>query len=136
MKYVLDTNTLSALMQGRHEVVDRLAAVKRADVSVPHPVLAEIAYGIERLPQSRRRAGLQSRFNLLQSQFQRCPWTDEVSEAFGRIKAALEKRGLRIEDFDAAIAAHAVATGATLVTANARQMTRVPGLLIEDWLKP
>jgi len=122
-------------MQGRPEVIDRFAAVARGDVSVPQPVLAEIAYGIERLPQSRRRSALQERFDLLRSQLVRCPWTDEVSEAFGRIKAQLEKRGQRIEDFDAAIAAHAAATGATLVTANARQMTRVPGLLTEDWMR-
>ena len=135
MKYVLDTNVFSALMQGQAAAVDRLAAVSRGDVSVPQPVLAEIAYGIERLPHSRRRSALQERFDLLRSQFARCPWTDEVSEAFGRIKAQLEKRGQRIEDFDAAIAAHAAATGATLVTANVRQMTRVPGLLTEDWMR-
>jgi hypothetical protein len=45
-----------------------------------------------------------------------------VSHAYGRIKATLERRGTRrdtrIEDFDAAIAAHAVAFGSTLVTAN------------------
>ena len=135
MKYVLDTNAFSALMQGQAAAVDRLAAVSRGDVSVPQPVLAEIAYGIERLPHSRRRLALQERFDLLRSQLLRCPWTDEVSEAFGRIKSALERRGQRIEDFDAAIAAHAVATGATLVSANLRQMTRVPGLRTEDWLK-
>ena len=135
MKYVLDTNVFSALMQGQAAAVDRLAAVGRGDVSVPQPVLAEIAYGIERLPQSRRRSALQERFDLLGSQLVRCPWTDEVSEAFGRIKAQLEKRGQRIEDFDAAIAAHAAATGATLVTANVRQMMRVPGLLMENWTR-
>jgi tRNA(fMet)-specific endonuclease VapC len=101
---------------------------------VPQPAIAEIAYGIERLPPSRRRTALQERLDLLRSQLPRCPWTDEVSEAFGRIKAALEKRGQRIEDLDAAIAAHAAATGATLVTANTGQMARIPGLRIENWL--
>jgi tRNA(fMet)-specific endonuclease VapC len=99
-------------------------------------VLAEIAYGLERLPSSKRRAALQSRFELLAAELSRAAWTDEVSAAFGRIKAALERRGQRIEDFDAAIAAHAVATGATLVTANLGQLTRVPGLRVEDWLQP
>jgi tRNA(fMet)-specific endonuclease VapC len=64
----------------------------------------------------------------------RVEWTDAVTDAFGRIKALLEKRGQRIEDVDAAIAAHAVASGATLVTANLRQMVRVPGLAVESWL--
>ena len=47
-----------------------------------------------------------------------------MSEAFGRIKATLEKRGQRIEDFYATVAAHAAATGATLVTANAADEAR------------
>ena len=135
MKYVLDTNVLSALMQGDETAIARLAAVSRADVSVPQPVLAEIAYGIERLPASKRRTMLQIRFDLLRSQIQRRDWTDEVSESFGRIKAALEKKGQRIEDFDAAIAAHAIAADATLVTANHRQLARVPGLRVDDWTR-
>jgi len=56
-----------------------------------------------------------------------------VRHAYGRIKAVLERRGTRIEDFDAVIAAHAVASGAALVTANRDHMARVPGLQIEDW---
>ena len=52
---------------------------------------------------------------------------------FGRIKATLERRGTRIEDVDAAIAAHALALDGTLVTANLDHMIRVPGLRVEDW---
>lgn len=48
-------------------------------------------------------------------------------------QAALERSSKRIEDFDAAIAAHALAVGGTLVTANVDPMTRVPGLTVEDW---
>jgi len=76
---------------------------------------------------------LQERFELVCSEVQRVEWTDAVSHAYGRIKAALDRRGLRIEDFDAAIAAHAVALGATLVTSNIERLARVSGLRIEDW---
>ena len=131
--YVLDTNAVSALMKGASAVVDRLAARAPADVAVPHPVLAEIAFGIERLPRSKRRAALQARFDLISTELPRAEWTDVVSQMFGRIKAILERRGTRIEDFDAAIAAHALALDATLVTANVVHMIRVPGLRVEDW---
>jgi tRNA(fMet)-specific endonuclease VapC len=131
--YLLDTNIYLALMKGVPAVVDRLAAVARDDVRVPQPVIAEIAYGIERLPRSKRRSDLQRRFDLLRTELVCADWSAAVSEAFGRIKATLEKRGQRIEDFDAAIAAHALALEATLVTSNLDQMTRVPGLKIEDW---
>jgi tRNA(fMet)-specific endonuclease VapC len=133
--YVLDTNAVSALMKGSPAVVERLANTEPADVAVPQPVLAEIAFGIERLPRSKRRTTLQARFDLICSELPRAEWSDAVSQAYGRIKATLEKRGTRIEDFDAAIAAHALATDATLVTANLDHMTRVPGLQIEDWAR-
>ena len=133
MKYVLDTNVVSALMKGLPQAVTRLARTSPVDVSVPQPVLAEIAYGIERLPRSARRERLQNRFDLVKAELPRAEWSDDVSDAFGRIKATLEKKGQRIEDIDAAIAAHAVALGATLVTANMKHMIRVPGLRVEDW---
>ncbi len=58
-----------------------------------------------------------------------------MSEAFGDIKALLERKGTPIEDFDVAIAAHARVRDAILVTANLVHMVRVPGLRVEDWSK-
>jgi tRNA(fMet)-specific endonuclease VapC len=133
VKYVLDTNAVSMMMKGDARALGRLRAEGRAEVSVPQPVIAEIAYGIDRLPRSKRRQALQSRFELLRAELPRCQWTDTVSEHFGAVKAALERKGQRIEDFDAAIAAHALAIGAVLVTANLQQMVRVPELEVEDW---
>jgi tRNA(fMet)-specific endonuclease VapC len=131
--YVLDTNAVSALLKGSAAVVERLATTAPAEVAIPQPVLAEIAFGIERLPRSKRRAALQARFDLLCVELRRAEWTDAVSQTYGRVKATLERRGTRIEDFDAAVAAHALALEATLVTANVDHMIRVPGLRVEDW---
>jgi tRNA(fMet)-specific endonuclease VapC len=133
VKYVLDTNVVSLLMKGDPNVIRRLKAVSRSDVCMPQPVVAEIAYGIQRLSRSKRKDALAARFDLLKSELRRVTWSDEVSEAFGGIKSALERRGERIEDFDAAVAAHALAEGYVLVTANPKHMTRVPGLQVEDW---
>jgi tRNA(fMet)-specific endonuclease VapC len=133
VKYVLDTNVVSLLMKGDPNVIGRLKAVSRADVCMPQPVVAEITYGIQRLSRSKRKDALASRFELLKSEIGRVAWSDEVSEAFGGIKSGLERRGERIEDFDAAVAAHASAKGRVLVTANLKHMTRVPGLQVEDW---
>jgi tRNA(fMet)-specific endonuclease VapC len=68
-------------------------------------------------------------------EFNRATWTDDVSARFGDQKAKTEKRGHRLEDFDLAIAAHALAEGHVLVTANSRHMIRLEGLETEDWLE-
>ncbi len=133
MKYLLDTNAVSALMKGNPRFLDRLEAVAPADVAIAQPVVAELAYGIERLAQSRRKERLRQSFASVVGEIPALPWTQAVSEAFGRIKASLESRGARIEDFDCAIAAHAVAYGLVLVTANQAHMRRVAGVTVEDW---
>lgn len=122
-------------MKGDERVLKRLRTLNRGDGAIPQPVIAEIAYGIERLPRSKRRSTLEDRFNLVRTELSRSPWTETVSERFGLIKATLERKGLRIEDFDAAIAAHALAEGAILVTANLDDMARVADLTVEDWAR-
>jgi tRNA(fMet)-specific endonuclease VapC len=136
VKYVLDTNAVSALMKGDAAVLERLRRTDKQDVTIPQPVFAELAYGIERLPRSKRKQSLKESLELIREEIARNLWTDEVSDRFGSIKAGLERRGVRIEDFDAAIAAHAVSAGAVLVTANVEHMARVADLVVEDWAKP
>jgi tRNA(fMet)-specific endonuclease VapC len=53
---------------------------------------------------------------------------------YGEIRADLERRGQMIGGNDLLIAAHAVTAGATLVTDNEREFSRVGGLVIENWL--
>ncbi|MCP5114222.1 MAG: type II toxin-antitoxin system VapC family toxin [bacterium] len=136
MRFVLDTNTLSSLMKGERSVFQQLASRSRTDVLLPQPVVAEIEYGLSRLPRSKRRDRLRRRFEIFLRELQRAHWTDDVSQAFGRSKADLERRGIRIEDFDVAIAAHALAGDSTLVTADLDHMSRVRGLKVENWNSP
>jgi tRNA(fMet)-specific endonuclease VapC len=135
VRYVLDTNAVSALMKGDERVLKRLRTLNRGEAAIPQPVIAEIAFGIERLPRSKRRSTLEDRFNLVRTELGRSSWTDPVSERFGLIKTTLERKGQRIEDFDAAIAAHALAEEAILVTANLDDMTRIADLTVEDWAR-
>jgi tRNA(fMet)-specific endonuclease VapC len=121
-------------MKSDPAVLKRLKESNRRDVLLPQPVVAEIAYGIARLPSSKRRRMLEERFGAIAAALERIEWTDAVSTAFGEIKARLERKGRPIDDFDAAIAAHAVANAAVLVTANVKHMSGVPELVLENWL--
>jgi len=52
---------------------------------------------------------------------------------YGDIRSTLEKKGAGIGSLDTLIAAHARALGATLVSNNLREFSRVPGLKCENW---
>jgi tRNA(fMet)-specific endonuclease VapC len=134
--YLLDTTAISALMRSEAEASRRLLALSPHEVAVPQPVLAEIQYGLTRLPRSKRRRELEKRFEIVCAGLPRAEWTDEVSRRFGNVKAALEQRGRRIDDFDVAIAAHALAKQATVVTENVRHFREIPGLAVECWASP
>ena len=108
MKYVLDTNTVSFLMKGDADVGRELLSHKRTDVYLPQPVLAEIEYGLSRLPRSARQRRLRERFDGICRELKWLDWTDEVSRSFGVTKADLEKRGVRIDELAVAISRHRV----------------------------
>jgi tRNA(fMet)-specific endonuclease VapC len=132
LRYLLDTNTVSALMRGQQVVAARLAKTPREDVAISQVTVAEIEFRLRYLPASKRRRALEAQWAAIGAELIRLPWDDEVSRRFGERKARLERTGNRMSDFDLAIAVHAVAYGLTLVTAD-RAFERLR-LRQENWL--
>ena len=60
MRYLLDTNTVSALMRGQERVAARVAKTPREDVVVSQVTVAEIEFGLRYLPASKRRRTLEA----------------------------------------------------------------------------
>ncbi len=65
--------------------------------------------------------------------FEIVPFDDTMTEIYGKIKASLEVKGMKIGFNDNIIAATVLARKGILVTNNTREFNRVDGLLIEDW---
>ena len=131
---ILDTTAFSAAMRGEPAMIEFLESRHPGDVSVVPPVVAEIEYGIQRLESgSRKRTLLEERKTKLLTAIRVLDWTPDASVRFGVIKAALERAGLPIEDFDVAVAAIALAHDAGVITANLPHFTRVEGLRSCRW---
>jgi tRNA(fMet)-specific endonuclease VapC len=131
---VLDTTAFSAAMRNEPGMAAFLQARQPGEVAVVPPVVGEIECGIQHLaPGSRKRALLANRQALLLSAIRVLEWTPEASVRFGAIKAALEKSGTLIEDFDIAVAAIAQAHQARVVTANLAHFGRIEGLDCLHW---
>ncbi len=98
------------------------------------PVVSEIEYGIQRIPlSSKKRSLLQSEMDRLLAVLKVLPWTPESSSRFGSIKAALERTGDLIDDFDIAIAAIAMSHDAGVLTANLVHFRRIRDLSCTGW---
>jgi tRNA(fMet)-specific endonuclease VapC len=129
---ILDSNTISYYFRGDPQVVPRLQALRPADLGVPAIVEYELRYGLMRLPEAAATPRLAALTQLLRP-MQLLPFDSECAAAAARIRAQLETAGQPIGPHDTLIAATAIRHQATLVTRNAREFSRVPGLQWLDW---
>jgi tRNA(fMet)-specific endonuclease VapC len=63
------------------------------------------------------------------------PLPMEAAETYGRVRAYLSAKGEIIGNNDLWIAAHAMAAGLTLVTANEAEFRRIPKLKLVNWAR-
>jgi len=129
---ILDSNTISYYFRGDPQVVPRLQALRPADLGVPAIVEYELRYGLMRLPEAAATPRLAALTQLLRP-MQLLPFDSECAAVAARIRAQLETAGQPIGPHDTMIAATAIRHQATLVTRNAREFSRVPGLQWLDW---
>ncbi|ECE0400077.1 PIN domain-containing protein [Salmonella enterica subsp. enterica] len=134
--YMLDTCICSFIMREQPEaVLKRLeqAVLRRHRIVVSAITYAEMRFGCTGKKASPRHAQLVDAFcSRLDAVL---AWDRAAVDATTEIRAILAAAGTPIGSNDAAIAGHAIASGAILVTNNVREFERVPGLQYEDWVK-
>lgn len=131
---VLDTSACAAAMRHDPEIEAFLQSRSPGDIALVPPVVAEIEYGIRRLPAgTRKRELLRQELTRLLETIRVLEWTRSSSAQFGEIKAQLERDGTPIDDMDIAIAAVAASHGAAVVTANLVHFSRIAGLSARRW---
>ena len=130
--YLLDTNILSDLMRRpAGPAARRLAEVGEDGVATSVVVAAELRYGAARLGSPR----LTARVEALLRELPVLAFEPPADARYGALRAALEAAGTSIGGNDMLIAAHALASGRTMVTANRRAFDRVEHLPVENWLE-
>jgi tRNA(fMet)-specific endonuclease VapC len=132
----LDTNIISDMMrdlQGAAATRAKLASIERGDDTLytSTVVQCELEYGIARKSSPR----LLAAYKAVMDTIEVLPLDPTVSAHYAQLRTHLEQCGTPIGPNDTFIAAHALALGATLVTADS-EFTLVPGLRVENWLQP
>lgn len=131
MSFLLDTNTCIAVLTGRApKVTARLRTESMSDVVLCAVVKAELIFGAHK---SAKAADNLARLDAFFQPFVSIPFDDAAAEAYGRVRAHLERAGTPIGPNDLLIGAIALRHGATVVTRNVSEFARVSGLLVENW---
>lgn len=131
MSYLLDTNIASDAIKGDPpRVRERLVAVPMRSVAISAVTQGELIYGLAKRGNPKALSALIHEFLIRVNVL---PWTAEVANVYGNLRAACAARGVSLGALDMMIAAQAMAAGVTLVTRD-KAFTHVRGgLKVENW---
>ena len=131
--YLLDTNVISHVMRSpAGSVVARMQQVEDHGLYTTIIVAAELRFGAVRKGSPR----LAEEVEAVLGRLPVTPIEPPLDRVYAALRSDLEGKGTPIGDADLWIAAQALHDGSVLVTDNVREFGRVPGLTVENWLRP
>lgn len=134
---VLDTNVVSELMRPSPAtaVVAWLGQQARGSLTTTAVTVAEIGFGLARLPAGRRATQLQEVAADVLAAFpgQVLAFDASAAALYGEIAAARERSGYPVDALDAQIAAICRSCGAPLATRNTKDFVDTGVELLDPW---
>ena len=132
IRYLLDTNAVGDLINCRHGIELRVddARIRGNMIGTCEPVVAELYFGVENCLKrednlKRLRRGL--------SGLKCWPLTRPASQEYGKLMTTLQQQGRQIAAMDGLIAAIALSLPRCIVVTCDSDLSRVPGLKVENW---
>ena len=130
-KYLLDTNMVIYVLKRRPiEVLSRFND-NAGRMAMSAITLSELYHGAEKSAKVTQNMEVVEEFASL---VQVLAYSTKASQHYGAIRSQLEKAGQPIGANDLHIAAHARSEGLVVVTNNTSEFSRVPGLMLENWV--
>lgn len=131
MRFMLDTNAVSAVMKKDPKVIRKVMQYGVDEICMSALTLYELRRGAWRVTDAKTRAALLHRIDALP--FQVLPLEAMASDAAGKAQGRLQADGQGVEDMDALIGMHAHSAGLVLATRNVDHFERLPGLHVLNW---
>lgn len=130
---MLDTNICIYVIKHKPDVViKKFLSHDPEEMCISAITYAELMHGVEKSTAVERNRIAMS---LFLSPITILQFDEQAAEAYGRIRAELEKKGTPIGPMDALIAGHARSRGLILVTNSTKEFNRVAVLTVEDWAR-
>lgn len=129
-RFMLDTNIASFIVKGANEELKaKLRAYPISDICISSITEGELLFGLAKRPKA---TAIKKAVNELLQLVEVLSWDRDAADAYGALRARLEKQGTPLGNLDTLIAAHAIASGTVLVT-NDKALLRALGQDAEDW---
>lgn len=133
MRYLLDTNVCIYVMKNAYPALtQRLLSLRPDEVAISAVTVFELEYGAAK---SQWGAQTRERLSMFLAPFHVLPFDARDARAAGLIRAQLAALGRPIGPYDVQIAAQGLSRDLTVVTHNVSEFSRVPGLVVEDWVQ-
>lgn len=129
-RYLLDSNICIHLLRNRPEVVYNIQRVGWANCYISEMTVVELLYGAECSQERERNVHEVEEFVKSVTVL---PVSSCIRE-FCHQKARLRKVGNMIDDFDLFIGSTAVSYSCILVSENTKHLSRIEGIILENWI--
>lgn len=130
-RYLLDTTICIHIRQRRpDEVLHRFSRLEPGEAAISVITYGELLYGAAK---SIQRQTAWEKLRELIVLMPALPLPETAAETYGSIRHDLEAKGEMIGNNDLWIAAHALASGPTLVTNKEKEFRRVRALKVQNW---
>lgn len=134
MNYLFDTDALSAIIKKNPAtaLIRRLASIEPDQQFTTSITVGELVYGAYK--SDRPGYFLEKLEKLVWQNIQILPFDEKAAGVYGRLRAELEKKGAPLSEPDLRIASIARHHDLILITGNLKHFSRVPGLVVENWM--
>jgi tRNA(fMet)-specific endonuclease VapC len=130
---MLDTSICIYIIREKPvKVLKKLRSFDISDIVISTITHSELEYGVAK---SSRRKKNQMALTKFLSPLEIVPYDDKAAVNYGQIRSHLEKKGAIVGAMDMLIGAHSRSIPMTLVTNNLREFKKIPGLMVENWVK-
>jgi tRNA(fMet)-specific endonuclease VapC len=134
INYLLDSNICIHFFKDDKKVVEKIHRIGFENCFISEMTILELYYGVSNSSSNRRYENKQKLLQFEKSFSDRIFPIRPIFEKFSEEKTRLRKQGTPISDFDLLIASTALINNCILVSRNIKEMSRVEGLKLENWI--
>lgn len=130
-QYLIDTDICISFLKGKYGIKDKVKEVGIENCYISEITIAELTFGAYKSTNFEKHILEVKKMEFL---FEIIPIYGSINK-YGEEKARLQRSGNLIPDFDLLIGTTAVSNHLIMVTNNEKHLSRISGIVIENWTK-